>query len=127
MHATEIWGKLLPYFQILLVVWYDKNLPLKAHQQRGEELGTREGLMWWVAWGPCPLWFCVFSFHVISLPLKASKHRIYSGMYFPVFGLEYCKSSCSVQILDKTDQEKPCIWTFFTQFYIRKLIPARFK
>ena len=47
-----------------------------------------------------------------------SKYEVFSGPYFPVFGLNtdiYSKSQYSVQIKENTDQKKLSIWTLFTQ------------
>ena len=47
---------------------------------------------------------------------KVSKYGVFSGPYFPVFGLNAeRKSPYSGRILENTDQKKLRIWTFFTQ------------
>ena len=56
---------------------------------------------------------------------KVSKYGVFSGPYFPVFGLNTYgdllrTSPCSVQIQENTDQKKFRIWTFFTQCPIWK-------
>ena len=61
-----------------------------------------------------------------------SKHGVFSGPYFPVFGLNtelygvnfriQSEYSHSVQIPENTDQKKLHIWTLFTQCYFTKNI-----
>ena len=51
--------------------------------------------------------------------VKSVQNGVFSGPYFPVFGLNtdiYCKSPYSVRIQENTDQKKLRIWTLFTQW-----------
>ena len=56
--------------------------------------------------------------NVISTAWKVSKYDVFSGPYFPVFGLYteiYRKSQYSVRIQENADQKKLSVWTLFTQ------------
>ena len=50
---------------------------------------------------------------------KVFKYGVFSGPYFPVFGLNTeinsVKSPYSVRVQEYRDQKKLCIWTLFTQ------------
>ena len=61
-------------------------------------------------------------FRVFSLitAWKVSKYGVFSGPYFPVFGLESV-FLYSFRTQENTDQKKLRIWTLFTQ-WIRILI-----
>ena len=53
----------------------------------------------------------------ISLCQKCPNQDFFSGLHFPVFGLnrKHCISPYSVRIRENTDQKKLCIWKLFTQ------------
>ena len=56
---------------------------------------------------------------------EVSKYGVFSGLYFPVFGLNKfgrSKSLHSVRIQENTDQKKFRIRTLFTQRYLQKTL-----
>ena len=54
-------------------------------------------------------------FFVRSHCVKSVLIGVFSGPYFPAFGLNTGKSPYSVQIWENTDQKRLPIWTFFAQ------------
>ena len=51
-----------------------------------------------------------------------SKYRVFSGPYFPAFGLNLRISPYPVGMRGNTDQKKLRIWTLFTQCYFNSLM-----
>ena len=58
----------------------------------------------------------IFQLTEVTLREKVSKYGVFSGLYFPAFGL----NTYSVRIQENTDQQKPRIRTLFTQCNCRK-------
>ena len=55
--------------------------------------------------------------HMLTTLLeKCPNTGFFSGLYFPVFGLN--TEIYSVRVQENTDQKKLRIWTFFTQCYV---------
>ena len=73
------------------------------------------------------------SFYISHTAWKVSKYGVFSGRYFPAFGLNTERygirniSPYSVRMREDTDQKKLRIWTFFMQCYEPTIIVQGFK
>ena len=90
----------LPHSPVIVIFWFFQDVVLQKIQTMN------------------------YQYQQLATAWRVSKYGVFSGRYFPVFGLntEIYGAPYSVRIQESTDQKKLRIWTLFSQCVVFRLL-----